>query len=243
LRLNELSSPTLNPTRERVLEALIELCAGDPGFALKILDLPPSAIDLLERNAELRDTATAPASSIYTGVLYAAMDLPSLSGADKRRANQRLVIASALFGLVRPADRIASYRLSGGASLPGVGKLSAFWRGPIEEAVRERLGKGLLVDMRSGAYVSLWPIPKDLARQAVTVKMWQEGPDGARTAVSHFNKESKGELARFLVTQANAPRSAAQLEELCRDELCPDTGWTATLDTSPTIPRLDIVLP
>ena len=52
---------------------------------------------------------------------------------------------------------------------------------------------GLVVDLRSGSYAALAPVPG-----AVTVQVLSERPDGTRTVVSHFNKAHKGRLARLL---------------------------------------------
>ena len=39
-----------------------------------------------------------------------------------------MAVTSALFGLVRPGDRIPAYRLSGDVSLPGLGPVAGVWR-------------------------------------------------------------------------------------------------------------------
>ncbi len=45
-----------------------------------------------------------------------------------------MLVVSALFGLLRPGDRIPPYRLSMDVDLPGIGRLAPFWRrglGPV----------------------------------------------------------------------------------------------------------------
>ncbi|MFP5407571.1 MAG: peroxide stress protein YaaA, partial [Gammaproteobacteria bacterium] len=78
---------------------------------------------LLARLADLRGQqgvveavvgTTARADRVYSGVLYEALDLTSLDAAARRRATSWLAVTSGLFGLLRPADRIPAYRLSGG---------------------------------------------------------------------------------------------------------------------------------
>jgi hypothetical protein len=104
-----------------------------------------------------------------------------------------LVVASALFGLVRATDPIPAYRLSGGSVLPELGPLPALWRpalAPVLAAV-----DGPVLDLRSGAYAALAPLPG-----AIGVRVLTEHPDGSRTVVSHFNKHHKGLLVRALVS-------------------------------------------
>ena len=70
LDLGTLSHPELGPTRERVLAALVELCAGPPGPALEALGLSPGQAGELGLNAGLdaradgaRPRGSTPASS------------------------------------------------------------------------------------------------------------------------------------------------------------------------------------
>ncbi len=103
------------------------------------------------------DRPTRPALERYTGVLYDALDVGSLTRAQRARAGRRLAVGSALFGLVRAEDRIPAYRLSAGSSLPGLPTLRAL---PWKPALSPVRGAGeLVVDLRSGSYASLAPVP------------------------------------------------------------------------------------
>ena len=79
----------------------------------------------MARNAELWTSPTMPALHRYTGVLYDALDVGSLRGAAAVRARRRLVVGSALFGLLTADDPVPAYRLSAGSALPGRGTLAA----------------------------------------------------------------------------------------------------------------------
>lgn len=225
LDLAGLSSPALTAKREQVLAALQALCRSDPAAAIEALRLGPTQFDLVVQNAGLDSAPTAAASSVYTGVLYEALDHTSLSGQDLRRANRRIAIVSALFGLLRPGDRIPAYRLSGGCRLPGIGPLPGFWRDALSSEVAAQ--SGLVIDMLSSPYASMVALP----RGAMTVKVWQAGAAGRRTAVSHFNKATKGEVARLLATAPEDLRRPAQVLEAVLA-----AGWRAGLDGR----RLDV---
>jgi cytoplasmic iron level regulating protein YaaA (DUF328/UPF0246 family) len=225
LDLEALSHPALTARREQILRALQTLCRDDPATAIEILDLGPTQFDLVVGNTHLDTAPTAAASSVYTGVLYASLDYPGLKGQDVRRANRRLAIVSALFGLVRPTDRIVAYRLSGSTRLAGIGPLPRFWREAVSEEIRT--APGVVVDMLSSPYASMVQLPPS----ALTIKVWQQAAGGSRTAVSHFNKATKGELARLLATVTPEPRTAQQFLSVLRA-----AGWRAELDGS----RLDV---
>ncbi|MGY2001416.1 peroxide stress protein YaaA [Blastococcus sp. SYSU DS1024] len=208
LDLAALTAPQLTPVRTQLTEALVEL-AGDLPASRAALGLSPKQDDEIARNAALFSAGTLPALQRYTGVLYDALDVGSLTRAQRARADRRLAVGSALFGLVAGGDRIPAYRLSAGSALPGRPTLRALWRpalGPVLDGV-----EGLVVDLRSGSYAALAPAPG-----AVTVAVLSERPDGTRAVVSHFNKAHKGRVARLLATTTAEPGDVVRLRSLLR---------------------------
>ncbi|NEM08034.1 peroxide stress protein YaaA [Geodermatophilus normandii] len=208
LDLAALSIPELTPVRAQLVEALIRL-AADPPAARAALCLSPAQDAELARNAALCASPTKPAVERYTGVLYDALAVRTLTRAQRARADRRLAVGSALFGLVRATDAIPAYRLSAGSALPGLPTLRALWRpalGPVLAASGE-----LVVDLRSGAYQALAPVPG-----AVTVDVLSERPDGSRAVVSHANKAHKGRVARLLATTTAEPDDVVRVRALLR---------------------------
>ncbi|MCW2797769.1 peroxide stress protein YaaA [Nocardioides sp.] len=232
-----LSFPSLAGPRQRVLDALVELCEGDPLAAARALDLGTTQLDLITLNARLRTASTARADRVYDGVLYDALDLASLSAGARRRATSRLAVTSSLFGLVRPADRIPAYRLSGGTSLPGLGPVAGVWRSSLGPAVTEAVGTGLLVDLRSSTYAAFWRPPVELAKRVATVRVLHE-VNGRRQVVSHFNKATKGRIVRDLLEDGRDPRSPQRLAVLLGE-----LGWAVEVGTNtPRGTQLDVVV-
>ncbi|GAW51628.1 MULTISPECIES: peroxide stress protein YaaA [unclassified Nocardioides] len=229
LDLSTLDFPVLTPARERVLAALVELCDGDPEVAAKTLGIGGTQGDLVDLNRRLRTAPTARADQVYSGVLYDALDVATLPPAAKRRATARLAVTSSLFGMVRPTDRIPAYRLSGDATLPGLGSVAGVWRDSLGPAMADAIGGGLLVDLRSGMYAAFWR-PVDV--RVATVRVLHEH-QGQRKVVSHFNKATKGRIVRALLESGAAPRTPAQLADALRD-----LGWVVGVDDG----RLDVVV-
>ena len=208
LELAALTAPQLNPIRTEIAEALGKL-ADDVPAARAALGLSPAQDDEIARNAALWTSGTLPAVERYTGVLYDALDVRAMTRAQRARADRRLAVGSALFGLVGATDPIPAYRLSAGSALPGLPTLRALWRPaltPVLAAVDD-----LVVDLRSGSYAALAPVPG-----SVTVDVLSERPDGSRAVVSHFNKAHKGRLARKLATTTTEPQDVAGLRSLLR---------------------------
>ena len=128
LDLTNLSFSELTGARGRVLDALVSLTGRDD--AADVLGIGATQSDLVALDARLRTSPTVRAELLYS-VLYDALGLTTLKPAAHRRATTRTAVVSSLFGLVRPGDRLPSYRLSGDVNLPGLGSVAGgVARGP-----------------------------------------------------------------------------------------------------------------
>lgn len=236
LDLAALSLPALTEARTQVLDALVTLCEDDQDKAMTTLGVPKTQPELVELNARLRTAPTARADAVYSGVLYDALDAATLTPAARRRATGRVLVTSSVFGFVAPGDRIPAYRLSGDTALPGLGGVAAHWRTHLEPALREALGGGLLVDLRSSTYAAFLKPPADLAARTATVRVLHE-VGGQRKVVSHFNKATKGRIVRALLEGGANPRTPAHLADALRD-----LGWTVETAPEKAGTRLDVVV-
>lgn len=168
------------------------------------LDSLVYAAELGEKRAQLleafdpalREAPAGPAAEVYTGVLFKRLELPELPAAARRR----VLIASALWGVVAPDDRIPHYKFPPKTRLKGIGAPNAFWRPALAAALPDTEG-GLIVDMRSGAYAAAWK-PKRATLLAVRA-FTEEG--GERKAVSHMAKAVRGDVARVLLEAKKPP--------------------------------------
>ena len=220
LDLRTLSLPELNPARTRVMDALVELSGGDPDRASEVLGLSPGLRGELARNAVLRTAGALPAGELYTGVLYDALELSTLSPQAYTRAARTLLVFSGLWGAVRITDRIPPYRCSGGVKLPPLGPLGTFWRAETAAVLPELAGDGLVLDLRSTAYAGLWRPAGAVAGRTATVRVLHEREVAGvlkRTVVSHFNKATKGRIVRDLLEAGTEPESPAELAVALRD--------------------------
>jgi cytoplasmic iron level regulating protein YaaA (DUF328/UPF0246 family) len=232
LDLATLSFPALTPVREVLLRALVRLSSGSAQRAAEVLGLGPTQAGAIAVNAALLDEPAARADQIYTGVLFSALDLATLDDAARRRADESLAVASALFGLLRPGDHIPAYRLSGTVTLPRLGTVAGRWREPLPRVMAEATGDGLLVDLRSGTYTALGKPPAELADRTATTRVLHE-QNGQRKVVSHFNKATKGRIVRGLMESGAEPRTVDELQSVLAD-----LGWT--VERAGT--RLDVVV-
>jgi cytoplasmic iron level regulating protein YaaA (DUF328/UPF0246 family) len=208
LDLTALTAPELTAVRTELVESLVKL-ADDVPACRAALGLSPKQDEEIERNAALWTSPTMPAVRRYTGVLYDALDVRSMTRAQRARAGRRLAVGSALFGLLAADDPVPAYRLSAGSALPGLPTLRALWK-PSLSAVLAAVDD-LVVDLRSGSYAALAPVAG-----AVTVEVVSQRPDGTRSVVSHFNKAHKGRVARLLALTTAEPDDVVGLRRLMR---------------------------
>lgn len=220
LNLSLLSTPELNPLRERLLAALVALSAN-PEQAMKALKLGPKGGFEVDRNRDVWSTPVMPALERYTGVVYDTLGIQVWSADDWAYATRHVGVFSALFGLLGARDPIPAYRLSCDSRLD-IGGLPALY-GPYQEALWNGVSDFVL-DLRSGGYRALAPL---LPGSGVFVALVQPGPLGGRKALGHQNKPVKGRLVADLVrTRANI----SSLAELAAWGV--GQGWTFDLQSN-----------
>jgi hypothetical protein len=209
----------LQAARQAVLDALVTLCSGPVEHAARVLDLPPGRETEIAGNRCLSSAPTTTAARLYSGVLFEHLGLESLEPAARRRARRSVLIASGLWGMVAPGDRLPAYRLSGAVSLPPLGALAGHWRTALTSVLPQRAGRGLLLDLRSTVYANAWRPTGALAERTVAVRITRDGK-----VVSHHNKATKGLLARALLQAGADPRTPEAFAQACLD-----LGFAATL--------------
>jgi len=192
LDLSALSFPALHAARRAVGTELRKLSSNLTTMAAA-LKLGAGLQHELLRNRAVRTSPTMPAIDRYTGVLFDALDAPSLPADARAFAFRHVAVHSALFGLISAADPIPAYRLSHDSRLPSL-SLKKVWREPIANVLADHAG--LILDLRSEAYVALGPAPA--GDSSFFLRVVAEGEDGKKRALNHFNKKGKGEFMRAL---------------------------------------------
>ncbi|NTV40213.1 MAG: peroxide stress protein YaaA, partial [Demequinaceae bacterium] len=203
--LSSLSHPELSDTRRRVGDALVRL-SGTRG-ALAALGVGASLAEDVRHNTTLWENPSAPAATVYAGVLYEAAQAALWDSRMLARANERIRIISALWGALSPTDKIPAYRLSMATSMPRLGGLAALWRRQLDAALSPLAGEGVVVDCRSSPYVSAWSA---IDAPWVAIKVLRDR-DGSRTVVSHMAKHTRGLLTAHLLTLETVPQSPSDV--------------------------------
>ena len=148
--------------------------------------LPPS-----EKKVETMGPTAA--MSVYTGVLYQALDWKSLSPAARKRGESALAIISAKYGVVRPTTKIESYKA----------KINNKAMTATVAAALDPIKTPIIVDCRSSTYKTVWKSPVDIT---VEIRV-STVVDGARTVVTHMSKKTRGEITRWLLQSRSVPKT------------------------------------
>ena len=142
----------------------------------------------------------------FNGDVYEGLAAAKLSSADLDFAQRHLRILSGLYGLLRPLDLIAAYRLEMGSALANVRgrNLYEFWGERLVDALNQALREsdaGALVNLASQEYFKAIKSP----RLAVPVvePVFEDWSASQRKykVVSFYAKRARGLMARYVLTQ------------------------------------------
>ena len=234
--LDRLSFPSRTEMRERVMDALVATSRRPD--ALRRLLVRPSLAGEVARNEHLRDLPTRPAVDTYAGPLYEGLDAGMWSSDAEKRAARQLVIVSALWGAVRPADRIPPYRLYVCARLVGMDRLEPAVRPLLPPILTDAAARrGPVLDLRSRGYQAVGR-PTGLYYRTVSLRI-RPSPGGPAHIGDVIAKRVRGEAASHLLSSLADPEDPLDIADLLATrwsiEVDPPAGrnrtWTVTLQS------------
>lgn len=221
LEVNRLSFASLTPMRERVMDALV--ATSQRPDALRRLLVRPSLAGEVARNEYLRDLPTRPAVETYAGPLYEGLDPGSWSSYAEKRAARQVVIVSALWGALRPLDRIPPYRLNVCARLVGMDRLEPAWRTLVPPILTDAAAhRGPVLDLRSRGYQAVGR-PTGLDDQTVTLRI-RPSPGGPAHIGDVIAKRVRGQAAGHLLALEADPENPLDIADLLA------TRWSIEVD-------------
>jgi len=142
-----------------------------------------SLLHAITANKSILTSGTMNAIERYTGVVYDGIDYPSLDQDSKRYFDKHIRILSAVFGLIKPKDKIPDYKLK-------IEKLDAanYWKPIIEKQLKNTY----VIDLLPNAH------RKGVAYDDGIAVNFMVEKGGKKTAAGHQGKFIKGRFVRWL---------------------------------------------
>ncbi len=192
----------LNPDRRVLIKAVQETLDGKKAAVQKMLGAKGDALDAaVEANRVVIGAPLMAALERYSpGVMYKAMDFQSLPTGAQRRLLENGIIFSGLFGVLRPDDLIPNYKLKMDTSVPGIGKVSSYWKPKVSPLLNETLADRFVWNLLPGIHQDAWD-DAGTYREMITVRFFDE-KKGKRTAVTHNVKPLRGRLVNYIVSES-----------------------------------------
>ncbi len=167
----------------------------------------------------------------FKGDVYNGIDAPNLSKKDLAFAQDNLRILSGLYGVVRPLDLIAPYRLEMGTRLENSkGKnLYEFWGDKISKLLNEDEAE-VIINLASNEYFK--GIDKKALKSQVINIVFKELKGDAYKIIGIYAKRARGLMVQFMIkNRIKNPQDlkAFKAEDYSfRKEMSDSTSWVFT---------------
>jgi cytoplasmic iron level regulating protein YaaA (DUF328/UPF0246 family) len=150
----------------------------------------------------------------FNGDVYSGLEAESFNDKELAFAQNHLRILSGLYGLLRPLDLMAPYRLEMGTKFANNrGKdLYAFWGETITDAVNgqlQALGTDVLVNLASNEYFKSVK-PKSLNAEVIT-PVFKDKKGDQYKVISFYAKKARGLMCHYVIK--NQITDVAQLKQ------------------------------
>ena len=191
------SQPLFGSEAKEVRAAMKQLDVNGLRSAMKMSQ------DLAVRTQQLYaddNPPTKPALWTYVGDVYRGVQSATMTQADADWAQTHLMIASGLYGLLRPQDAVSPYRLEMAARLT-IGEsenLYQYWSLKLAKYI-ESTGTKELVVLSSDEYARAAIKNLSPSIAVYTPRFFDTKPNGVVGQVPIYNKQMRGVMARWMI--------------------------------------------
>lgn len=153
------------------------------------------------------DARRMPALFAYNGQAYKYLRAETLSAEALRFGQQHLWITSFLYGLLRPMDGVAAYRMERGVVVPGEEDIviRQYWRERLTDVLIDAVKRddGCLVHLSTAEYESLFDWPRVVREvQVVQPTFSVRARDGRLKVQAVWAKACRGAMVRYILENA-----------------------------------------
>jgi len=139
-----------------------------------------------------------PAHTLFAGEVYRGLEFSSLSQEELERSNEQIFILSGLYGLIKPMDLIAPYRLEMKTKFQcskTATNLYDFWDKKLNKVIDKV--PGTVINLASTEYAKALQI-KSLKSRVIT-PVFKEKTNNGLKVVMMYAKNARGKMARYIV--------------------------------------------
>lgn len=139
-----------------------------------------------------------PAHTLFAGEVYRGLEFSSLSQDELQRANDQIFILSGLYGIIRPKDLIAPYRLEMKTKFQcskTATNLYDFWDKKLNKELDK--AKGTVINLASTEYAKVLQL-KSLKSRVITPVFKEKTSNGLKV-VMMYAKNARGKMARYII--------------------------------------------
>ncbi|WP_298768520.1 peroxide stress protein YaaA [uncultured Shewanella sp.] len=200
----EYSYPELVKESEKLIQICRELSPTDIASLMKVSD-KIAGLNVARFNSWSSDFNLDNAKQAilaFRGDVYTGLDADSLSDEGFKAAQNKLLILSGLYGLLRPLDLMKAYRLEMGTRLENTrgSNLYQFWGEIITDEINKALAQAkseYLVNLASNEYFKAVK-PKKLTAKLIT-PIFKDRKNGQYKVISFYAKKARGLMARYII--------------------------------------------
>lgn len=180
------------------------------------------------------NTTSFPAIFGFNGEVYKGFDADSLTEKQRFFTQENVRILSGLYGILKPLDLIAPYRLEMGTNwniTPKTKNLYQFWGKKLSNYLNtELIENEVIINLASTEYFKA--IDLKVLKAKVITPVFKEFKNGDYKIVMMYAKHARGAMARFIVD--NELENPEDLKLFCKDgygfdaNLSSETEWVFT---------------
>ena len=170
------------------------------GISVKLAQLNWERNQNWQAEPAYEDKNTRQVIFAFKGDVYLGLDAASIDQAKIPLLQNKILILSGLYGILKPLDLIQAYRLEMGTKLQIAShkNLYSFWEKPLRDFMDRALAiEEPLINLASDEYFSV--LRTDKIKAPIYKIVFKDFKNGQFKVISFFAKKARGLMARFII--------------------------------------------